>query len=328
MSRIRTIKPEFFTSADIVKLTPLARLFYVSLWCEADREGYLKWDTDTLKMRYLGGDQVDIETLAGELFSRGLVVLYVDEDGTEYAEIPSFKQHQVINNREAPSVLASRVKEACTRVLAEGKEGREGKEGKGRELVRPKSPDAPPEEIAAKPTRRRGNDDDYKTARWMYGLVLTVNATAKQPNFDVWADEVRLIREIDARTHSEICELFQWAKRDSFWCANIQSPSKLRDKWDQLTEQRARPAKQAAASWWSSDAASIAKGAELSLVPLAGETIMTFRARIQAAIDNGGKPPAPTGARITPPKPIEPKGVKPDGLNLKGMIGRDPRESA
>lgn len=322
MARIRTIKPEFFTSADIVKLTPLARLFYVSLWCEADRAGYLKWDTDTLKMRYLGGDQVDIETLASELFSRGLVVLYVDEDGTEYAEIPSFTQHQVINNREAPSVLASRVKEACTRVLAEGKEGREGKEGKGRELVRQKAPDAPPEEVAEKRTRRRGTDDDYKTARWMYGLVLTVNATAKQPNFDVWADEVRLIREIDGRTHSEICELFQWAKRDSFWCANIQSPSKLRDKWDQLTEQRARPAKQATGSWWATDASIIAKGAEFKLTPLPGESMQTFKGRIQATIDNDGKPPVQAMAPISSPTPIEPKGVKPAGLDLKALVGR------
>lgn len=43
MARIRTIKPEFFTSEDIVSLSPLARLFYVSLWCEADREGRLDW---------------------------------------------------------------------------------------------------------------------------------------------------------------------------------------------------------------------------------------------------------------------------------------------
>ena len=43
MSRIRSIKPEFFTSEDIVSMTPLARLFYVSLWCEADREGRLDW---------------------------------------------------------------------------------------------------------------------------------------------------------------------------------------------------------------------------------------------------------------------------------------------
>lgn len=133
MARIRTIKPEFFTSSDITKLTPLARLFYVSLWCEADREGLLKWDVDTLKQRYLPADQVDIEELSIELCSRGLIAIYVDEDGREYAHIPSFKEHQVINNRESDSTLVARVKVASPRVQAEGKEGRErkGKEGKG-----------------------------------------------------------------------------------------------------------------------------------------------------------------------------------------------------
>lgn len=80
-----------------------------------------------------------------------------------------------------------------------------------------------------------------KAACWMHGRVLAVNATAKMPNLNVWADEVRLMREIDGRTHKEICELFQWAKHDAFWCANIQSPGKLRAKWDTLVEQQARP---------------------------------------------------------------------------------------
>ena len=39
VARIRTIKPDFFTSEDIVVLTPWARLLYIALWCEADREG-------------------------------------------------------------------------------------------------------------------------------------------------------------------------------------------------------------------------------------------------------------------------------------------------
>jgi hypothetical protein len=133
MARIRTIKPEFFTSSDITKLTPLARLFYVSLWCEADREGLLKWDVDTLKQRYLPADDVDIEELSAELHARGLIAIYIGDDGREYAFIPSFKDHQVINNRESESTLAARVKGASPRVQAEGKEGREGKgkEGKG-----------------------------------------------------------------------------------------------------------------------------------------------------------------------------------------------------
>lgn len=195
-------------------------------------------------------------------------------------------------------------------------------------MSEPAASDAPiPPEHTEKRQRRRPSEDDYITARWMYGAQLKVNASAKQPNFDTWADEVRLMHEIDKRAHRDICELFQFAKNDSFWSANIQSPGKLRDKWDTLTELRARPAKQATASWWSSDAASIAKGAELSLTPLAGETIATFRARIQVAIDNGGKAPAPTGSRIAPPKPLEPKGAKPEGLDLKALL-RSPREPA
>lgn len=135
MARIRTIKPEFFTSEDIVSLTPLARVFYIALWCEADREGRLDWKPGTLKMRYLPGDNCDVAELAGELIDAGLIVLY-EASGKKYAEIPTFKTHQVINNRESESTRPARNFDASARVKAEGKEGREGKgkerEGEGR----------------------------------------------------------------------------------------------------------------------------------------------------------------------------------------------------
>ena len=131
MARIRTIKPEFFTSSDIVSLSPLARLFYVSMWCEADREGRLSWNTKTFKIRYFPADDCDIEAIAHECIEVGLIELY-EIDGKKFAEIPSFKTHQVINNRESESVLPqkpSRVKDASARVLGEGrKEGKERKE--------------------------------------------------------------------------------------------------------------------------------------------------------------------------------------------------------
>ena len=131
MSRIRTIKPEFFTSEDIVSLTPLARLFYVSLWCEADREGRLEWKPRTLKMRYLPGDDCDVVSLGKELTDLGMVVIY-EVGGKQYAEIPTFKRHQVINNRESNSDIPPRKADAsltrASRVKAEGKEGK-GREG-------------------------------------------------------------------------------------------------------------------------------------------------------------------------------------------------------
>lgn len=129
MARIRTIKPEFFTSEDIVSMTPLARLFYVSLWCESDREGRLEWKPNTFKLRYLPGDECDVPALAEELTERGLILLY-EVAGKKYAEIPTFKEHQVINNRESESHIPPRVTDASG-TRESGREGR--KEGNGKE---------------------------------------------------------------------------------------------------------------------------------------------------------------------------------------------------
>jgi hypothetical protein len=104
------------------------------------------------------------------------------------------------------------------------------------------SSDEPPDNPTpvGKAKKHHGTDDDYKAAKWMFDLVRKVNPTARAANFDVWANEIRLMREIDGRTHAEVCELFLWAKKDSFWCANIQSPAKLREKWNTLAERMQR----------------------------------------------------------------------------------------
>lgn len=133
MARIRTIKPEFFTSEDIVSLSPMARLLYISTWCEADKEGRLIWKPRTFKLRYFPGDSCDIEALCDELVASGLVVLY--GDGLAY--IPSFKKHQHLNPRESSSILpnpdaSSRVTDASARVNPRF-DAQGGREGKGRE---------------------------------------------------------------------------------------------------------------------------------------------------------------------------------------------------
>lgn len=145
MARIRTIKPDFFTSEDIVGISPLARLLYVATWLEADREGRFIWRPKTLKLRYLPGDQCDIEMLADELVSAGLVVTY-EINGQTFAEIPTFAKHQVINNRETASTIPARVPDASgtrePRVTDATTTPLMGKEGKGRE-GKPSAPAAP-----------------------------------------------------------------------------------------------------------------------------------------------------------------------------------------
>ena len=138
MARIRTIKPEFFTSDDICALSPLARLLYVGLWCEADREGRLVWSPGVLKRRYLPDDACDFAALAEELFARRLVVLY----GEGYAHIPSFGRHQHIGPREAQSKLPAPSGESRQGRESEGK-GKEGEGKEGKEKLAPLPPAQP-----------------------------------------------------------------------------------------------------------------------------------------------------------------------------------------
>ena len=71
-------------------------------------------------------------------------------------------------------------------------------------------------------------------AKEMFSRVAVINPSAKEPNFENWANTIRLMREIDKRTHNLMWKAFDWANKDSFWCSNILSPDKLRKQFDKL----------------------------------------------------------------------------------------------
>jgi len=83
-----------------------------------------------------------------------------------------------------------------------------------------------------------GTAADQQCAEWILALLEKVKPFPKKPVLAAWANDVRLMRDLDGRSHREICELFQWASKDAFWHTNILSPAKLRAKWDTLSLQR------------------------------------------------------------------------------------------
>lgn len=149
MARIRSIKPEFFRHSDLYEAEretglPL-RLAFAGLWTAADREGRFKWKARELKLDCLPHDDVDFAGVLDALVTRGWVVRYA-VDGVEYGCIPTWKAHQVINNREKASELPEPTEETAistrqprvidastTRLVHTQGEGK-GKEGKGREI--------------------------------------------------------------------------------------------------------------------------------------------------------------------------------------------------
>jgi len=92
--------------------------------------------------------------------------------------------------------------------------------------------------------RHWGSHEDLKCAQWIWDQITFLYEKAaetdvelarpKEPNWAVWANDVRLMCSQDQRTHRQICQLFRRVQGDPFWCRNILSPSKLREKWDEL----------------------------------------------------------------------------------------------
>jgi hypothetical protein len=84
-------------------------------------------------------------------------------------------------------------------------------------------------------------DSDRQTAVWMAETIRQSNPEGRKKSaaeLDTWANDIRLIRERDSKSDSEIRSLFEWANEDDFWSANILSPGKLRKQWDQLAAKR------------------------------------------------------------------------------------------
>ncbi|EIN3988095.1 hypothetical protein LPG87_005457, partial [Escherichia coli] len=92
--------------------------------------------------------------------------------------------------------------------------------------------------------RQWGSREDLACAQWIWGRIVNLYEQAasddgeimrpKEPNWTDWANDVRTMRMLDGRSHRQICEMFGRVQRDQFWVKNIMSPSKLREKWDEL----------------------------------------------------------------------------------------------
>jgi hypothetical protein len=101
--RIRSIKPEFWMSESIGRLSRDARLLFIGLWSFADDSGRGRGTFAAISGSLLPYDQ-DAMSIVPKLFSElereGMVRRYIGEDGNTYFDIPKWLNHQKI---ERPS---------------------------------------------------------------------------------------------------------------------------------------------------------------------------------------------------------------------------------
>jgi len=234
MARIRTIKPSFWTSEQIVECSTNARLLFIGIWNFADDGGVIPASIKSLKMQIFPGDDFsssEIGAMVNELLRVGLLIEY-QADAKIYWAVSGW-HHQKIDrpNLTHPQPILTKFDDRSSndrRTLDEQSppEGR-GREGKGKERKgeengalaefenstseknqKPVQP-SPDDQRATAPADDQSGDDFQK-------VVSAIRQWCRDDQFrqlGAWRDQCRY----DPATHGAVND--EVAKFAAYWLA-------------------------------------------------------------------------------------------------------------
>lgn len=84
-----------------------------------------------------------------------------------------------------------------------------------------------------KETTRTYGDDVINACNLLADLIEQ-NGSKRPEVTDNWLRDMERLHRLDGRTWEQITAAINWVQNDSFWRANVMSPSKLRAQYDQL----------------------------------------------------------------------------------------------
>lgn len=130
MSRIRTIKPEFWSSGQVMECSRDARLLFIGLWNFCDDQGRFPLSPKQIKALVFPGDEDltsnAIRGLIDELSANDLLTIY-SVGGKEFFEVSGWK-HQKIDKPQQPKYPAPpEHSENVRRMVSTEGRGEEGK---------------------------------------------------------------------------------------------------------------------------------------------------------------------------------------------------------
>ena len=97
MARIRSIKPEFWTSGQVLECSLNARLMFLGMWNFADDYGRLPFSPKSIKAQVFPADEISLDNIRGmilELSTNGLVNIY-EVDEKEYLQITGWTHQRI-----------------------------------------------------------------------------------------------------------------------------------------------------------------------------------------------------------------------------------------
>ena len=233
--RIRTIKPEFYRSADIADLSIEDRLLFIGIWSYVDDNGVGRDEedlivTDLFPKDYFkdpAGTLARVATGLARLADAGLIVRY-RVDGRSYLQVTNWGRHQKIDRPNKPRYPRSDADgaELATTLASVATNPSWGAEDQGNRGSEDQSSSSETADAAPRP--------DVESLCTLLADLIEANGS-KRPNITKrWRDSARLMLDSDGRTLAEAESVIRWSQADDFWKTNILSMPKLREKYDQL----------------------------------------------------------------------------------------------
>lgn len=133
MARIRSVKPSFFMSRAVKKLTDKQKLVWQGLWPNADDEGRLLDEPGILVglLWALSVTEPKLDQILDDLHRHGRIIRYVVA-GERYIQVTNWKEHQKISKPTPSLIPPVPLVEDSGSAPGVGREGSLG-EGKGEE---------------------------------------------------------------------------------------------------------------------------------------------------------------------------------------------------
>lgn len=286
MSRIRTIKPEFWTDEKVVELSAFARLLFIGIWNFCDDEGRMVFSPKRIKMQIFPADSLDTVVLFDELRAVGLIHTYTVADAA-YLQVAGFAKHQKIDKR-SPSKLPSPPNSADSPRMS------------------PPPADPPP----LPPTEGKGWERKGKDAEAI-ASDATINAVtlATYSKDELWVAGKSMLEQ--SGMPAKQCGSFVGklvkdygpeVAIEAVRAAVLERPADavayLKATCLHLAGQR-----KSAVPWYATEQGVLDKARDVGLVPHPGESASVFKLRIEAALS--GKLPVSVSAVVVRDDPPE-----------------------
>lgn len=82
------------------------------------------------------------------------------------------------------------------------------------------------------------DSEEIKLSKLLFTFIQERDSKARVPNFQKWAPHIELLYRKDNRSYEEIEDIIRWCQNNTFWRSSILSTSKLRNKFEQLYQQK------------------------------------------------------------------------------------------